>query len=155
MLMAMETSRTNIWLAERLRSLHAQYFPDVEIENKLVVRFGRKSKTRFGSIIAHKEAGHTQPVTYITINSFFKDEEVPEYVIDATLLHEFTHYTHGFHSPRKQIHKHPHRGNIVNKEIITRGAGEFLTKQDAWVKEFYRDFLHNEYQKRYTLRKSH
>jgi hypothetical protein len=91
--------RDNKWLANLLFELHGTYFADVPIENTILVRFGRTSKTRFGSIIAKPTKGYKLPVTYININSLFKDEIVPEYVITATLLHEFVHYTHGFHSP--------------------------------------------------------
>ena len=133
--------RANQWLAEQLQSLCQQYFPDVAIENKIVVRFGRKTRNRFGSIISRKESNYTLPVSYITINGLFRDPTVPEVVIQATLLHEFTHYTHGFHSPRRQLHQHPHRGNIVDKEIIARGAGEYLKRQEAWVSEVYPKYL--------------
>jgi hypothetical protein len=134
-------TRNNVWLAERLNTIHQTYFPDVAIENKVIVRFGRKSRTRFGSIIAKKVSGEALPVTYITINSLFKHEVVPEFVIDATLIHEFVHYTHGFHSPRRQMHPHPHRGNIVTKEMIARGAEHFYTQQKQWIKDEYRSFL--------------
>jgi len=133
--------RNNIWLAERLKKLRDEYFPDVGIENKIVVRFGRRSRTRFGSIIAHKEALEALPVTYITINSLFQNAIVPEYVIDATLIHEFIHYTHGFHSPRRQMHRHPHQGGIVTKEMRQRGAYPLYIQQKKWIKEEYRGFL--------------
>ena len=133
--------RTNHWLAERLDAIHRQYYPDVPIKNVIMVRFGQASRTRFGSIIARPRPGHAQPVSLITINSLFKDEEVPEYVIDATLAHEFAHYAHGFHSPLERLYAYPHRGGIVDKEIIKRGAGEILRLQKEWTKKEYRDFL--------------
>ncbi len=133
--------RTNSWLAERLNLLHHQYFPDVAVKNLILVRFGRVSRNRFGSIIAKPRVGYSQPVTYININSLFKDEEVPEFVIDATLAHEFTHYAHGFHSPLERKYRYPHKGDVVNREIRSRGAGHLLTEQDAWVKKEYTAFL--------------
>lgn len=133
--------RDNTWLASRLKTIHQQYFADVPINNKILVRFGRSSRTRFGSIIAKPYKGHTQPVTFISINSLFKDEAVPEYVIDATLMHEFVHYAHGFHSPLERQYKYPHKGGIVNREIRARGAGSTLDQQRKWVKEFYKEFL--------------
>jgi hypothetical protein len=133
--------RNNQWLAAKLMELHGQFFADVPIENAILVRFGRASRTRFGSIIARPTPGYNQPVTYITINSLFRDEEVPEYVIFATLIHEFVHYTHGFHSPLPQKFRYPHKGGIVNREIRERGAGEILELQLKWIKTTYRDFL--------------
>ena len=133
--------RDNSWLADRLGSIHKEFFSDVPIHNLILVRFGRNSRTRFGSIIARPRKGADQPVTYITINSLFKDETVPEYVIDATLAHEFAHYTHGFHSPLERKHKFPHQGGVVDKEIVTRGGGHLLSQQNAWIKQEYPGFL--------------
>ena len=133
--------RNNQWLAERLTSIHQKYFSDIVISNTILVKFGRISKTRFGSIIARPRKGYSQDVSYITINALFKNEEVPEYVIDATLVHEFVHYAHGFHSPLERKFLHPHRGDVVNKEIYKRGAGELLDLQNAWIKAEYRTFL--------------
>jgi hypothetical protein len=135
--------RTNPWLAERLDAIHQQYFSDVPIRNVIMVKFGRESRSRFGSIIARERKGYTQPISYITINSLFRDETVPEYVIDATLAHEFTHYTHGFHSPLERRYPYPHRGGIVDKELVQRGAGELLKLQKAWIKKESRAFLTN------------
>ena len=133
--------RTNSWLAERLTDLHLNHFSDVPIENLILVRFGRASRTRFGSIIARPKKGHTKPVTYITINSLFQDLAVPDFVIDATLAHEFVHYSHGFHSPLKQAYKFPHKGDIVNKELRKRGIGSILDMQTEWAKNDYRQIL--------------
>lgn len=133
--------RDNRWLAERLTVLHRTYFADVPVGNMLFVRFGRKSRTRFGSIIARPKRGHGQPVTYITVNALFREEEVPEYVIDATLAHEFSHYAHGFHSPLPRKYAHPHRGDVVNKEIRARGMEATLRSQEAWTKAEYAAFL--------------
>lgn len=138
-------ARDNTWLAERLKILHERYFSDVPIKNKVLVRFGRASRTRFGSIIAKPHRGHEQPVTFISINGLFRDEIVPDYVIDATLMHEFVHYTHGFHSPLERQFKHPHKGGIVNREIRTRGAGHILDQQTVWVKKEYKAFLRDNF----------
>jgi len=133
--------RNNQWLAERLEQIRSLYFSDVPIHNTILVRFGRKSRSRFGSIVAKKHANYILPVTYISINSLFRDEQVPEFVIEATLAHEFSHYTHGFHSPLEQKYKFPHQGNVVDKEIRKRGAGHLLDQQKKWIKESYRPFL--------------
>jgi hypothetical protein len=137
----MSARRTNAWLAARLQYLCATYYPDITIPNRLYTKFGRRTRNRFGSIIAKPHPLYDQPVTYITINGLFIDPDVPEYVIDATLLHEFAHYTHGFHSPHPQKYQHPHRGDVVNKEIRSRGAGAILAQQEAWIRDSYRDYL--------------
>ena len=129
--------RDNRFLADRLATIHANFFAEVPITNRIFVRFGRATKNRLGSIIAKPHPEYSAPVTYIRINDLFRDPIVPEYVIDATLAHEFAHYTHGFHSPLPKKYTHPHRGNVVNKEIISRGAGHLLTQQDAWLKTEY------------------
>ena len=133
--------RTNQWLAEKLDELHRQYFSDITIPNTILVRFGRKSRQRFGSIISRPRSGYAQNVTYITINALFRTEEVPEYVVQATLAHEFVHYLHGFHSPHRRLFMHPHRGDIVNKELRHRGLGSILEQQETWIKNQYREFL--------------
>ena len=133
--------RDNKWLADLLFSLHKQYFDDVEIPNLILVRFTRCGRSRFGSIIARPRKGYTLPVTTISINELFRDETVPEYIISATLLHEFAHYTHGFHSPHPQKYTYPHRGGVVNKEIRARGAGSLLEQQTRWIKHSYKPFL--------------
>jgi len=133
--------RDNRWLADRLTLIHTDYFPDIVVKNLILVRFGRASRSRFGSIIAKPKKGQQHPVTYININALFRDEEVPEYVIDATLAHEFTHYAHGFHSPLDRKYKYPHKGDVVNREIRARGAGHLLTQQEGWVKKEYPAFL--------------
>ncbi len=134
--------RDNKWLADLLFRLHAEYYADVPIMNLVLVRFARASKTRLGSIIARPRKGHKEMVTTITINELFRnEEEVPEYVIIATLLHEFAHYAHGFHSPLPQKYRYPHRGGIVNKEIRARGGGEILKQQESWIKNSYKPFL--------------
>ncbi|MCC2631537.1 MAG: hypothetical protein K0S20_236 [Patescibacteria group bacterium] len=133
--------RNNLWLAERLQAIRELHFPDIRVKNTILVRFGRSSRTRFGSIIARPTAGYSQPVTFITINSLFKDEIVPDFVIEATLGHEFVHYAHGFHSPLEQKYRFPHKGDIVNKELRARGLGDILARQTTWIKEEYPDFL--------------
>jgi hypothetical protein len=134
--------RDDAWLLARFTTLYQRFFPDVAIENTVIVRFGRKSIRRFGSIISKPQPGFFgTPASIITINRLFMHHEVPVAVIDATLLHEFVHYTHGFHSPRRQQYAHPHRGNIVNKEIYARGGGDILIAQQQWIKDHYRQFL--------------
>ena len=75
--------------------------------------------------------------TEIAINSLFKSSLVPEYIIDLTIAHELVHYSHGFHSPLPRLHKHPHKGGIVDKELLRRGFGHLLKQE--------KDFVRNEW----------
>lgn len=129
--------RDNHYLTLRLAYIRSTYFADVPVDNQLVVHFGRACRNRLGSIIAHPHPSSGDLITTIRINALFAELEVPELVIDATLAHEFTHYAHGFHSPLPQRYTHPHRGGVVEREMRTRGAGEILEAQEAWLKSEY------------------
>ena len=133
----LKAMRDNTWLAGRLTDLHRTYFSDVVIGNRLYAKFGRNSRTRLGSIIAKPHPDYEQPVTCITITGLFRPESVPDYVIEATLVHELAHYAHGFHSPLAQRYQHPHRGNVVGLELKSRGAYHLVVDQEQWLKAEY------------------
>ena len=121
--------RDDIWLKERLGSIWELLFPEVPKENNVHVKFKGKSIRRFGCI---KKKGKD---SVIEINSLFKNEIVPEFVIDTTLAHELVHYMHGFNSPLPRKYKHPHKGGIVDKELIKRGFGHSLKLEKVWAKK--------------------
>jgi hypothetical protein len=131
--------RNNTWLAEQLRQLHLTHFSDVSIPNTIHVRFGRASIRRLGSILAKQQ--DNKLVTTITVTKLFQSDLVPELVVQATLAHEFAHYTHGFHSPHPKRYKHPHRGKVIEKELLARGLSHLLVAQNLWLKHSYQDFL--------------
>jgi hypothetical protein len=120
--------REDIWLDEKLGQIWELLFPETPKENNVLVKFKGKSLRRFGCIKKKKKD------SIIEINSLFQDERVPEYVIDTTLAHELVHYMHGFNSPLPQKYKHPHRGGIVDKELIKRGFGHNLNLEKIWAK---------------------
>jgi len=120
--------RDDLWLKNRMEYIWNKYFPDLEKENKILVGFKGKWKNKFGHI---KMVGKN---TEIVVNSLFKDDRVPEFIVDNTLAHEIVHYLHGFQSPRKQMFEHPHKGNIVNKELKDRGVINGLRMEKDWVK---------------------
>lgn len=124
-----EMKRDDIWLNEKLDRIWELLFPDVEKPNNVNVRFEGKSKSRFGCIKNKKKD------SIIEINSLFRDERVPEYIIDITLAHELVHYSHGFNSPLKRKYRFPHKGGIVDKELIKRGFGHSLRMEKIWVKK--------------------
>ena len=121
--------RTQLWLENKLEQIWQLLFPEVPKENNVLIKFKGKPKLRFG-FIKKKDKD-----TLIAINSLFKSELVPEYVVDVTIAHELVHYSHGFHSPLPKKYKYPHQGNIVNKELRKRGFSFQLAQEKKWVKE--------------------
>lgn len=131
--------RDNIWLKNRLEYLWDKHFPDVDVANTVIVRFGRPAKTRLGSIKFGRRT--VDPNTYITITGYFRSDDVPDFVVDAVLAHELAHYAHGFFSPHERLHAHPHKHGIVDNELTTRGLGDILKLQKRWLKQHWREFI--------------
>ncbi|MBI4036677.1 hypothetical protein HY386_02265 [Candidatus Daviesbacteria bacterium] len=129
--------RDNSWLLSRLDQLWSKYFADVMQTNKVFVKFGRFARLRLGSIKYDKKTGHS----YMTITAMFKDEKIPAEVVDHTIAHELVHYTHGFSSPHRQLHRYPHEGGVVRKEMEARGMGELFKAYQAWIKEYRKQLL--------------
>ena len=123
--------RDNRWLEYRLAHIWANYFSDITSPNEVKISYGRRSRTRLGSI----RLDHG--VSMITITRYFADLAVPEYVVDTTIAHELVHYAHGFHSPHAQRYRHPHRGGIVDTELHHRQMGKQLMLQQAWLKNVW------------------
>lgn len=122
--------RDEEWLAERLNQIWQLLFPEIERKNNVIIRFKGKWKNKFGHIKRLKNQD-----TEIVINSLFKNELVPEYIIDTTIAHELTHYSHGFQSPLPRKYKHPHAGGIVRRELLKRGFGHMVAKERGFVKK--------------------
>ncbi|MCA9382456.1 hypothetical protein KC660_03560 [Candidatus Dojkabacteria bacterium] len=151
--------RDNLWLESRLDSIWSDYFADVEKANVVKIKFGKKARQQLGSIKWVDEKGHglkirvplfkkvnrrikpDKAISQITITSYFKDESVPDYVIDSTIAHELCHYAHGFSSPLQQRYDHPHKGNVVGKELRKRGLGEMEKDSKIWLKENWRNIV--------------
>lgn len=138
--------RDNEWLENRMEYIQRKHFSDVDISNALLIRFGRKARRVLGSIrknpersILDKLAGKFD--TQVIINGHFRDEDIPEYVIDAVIGHELCHYVHGFSSPLPQLARHPHKGGIVNYEMAKRGMGELELRQKRWIKQHWLKYL--------------
>jgi len=131
--------RDHQWLKNRLETIWQRYFPDVALANNVLVKFGRPTKTRLGSIKFGRRK--IDPNTIITINGFFQDPEIPEFVVDGVLAHELTHYAHGFCSPHEQYHRYPHQGGVVRRELVDRGLKDLLQLEKRWVKENWVKYL--------------
>ncbi|MBI2673650.1 hypothetical protein HYX19_05285 [Candidatus Woesearchaeota archaeon] len=122
--------RDDSFLVQRLDQIWQLLFPEVDRKNNVVIRFKGRWKNKFGHIkmLRNKD-------TEIAINGLFKDMRVPEYVIDLTISHELVHYMHGFNSPLEKKHKHPHKGGIVDKELVMRGFGNMIKLEREFVKK--------------------
>jgi hypothetical protein len=134
----MET-RDNNWLTNRFNEIYNKYFYDVEIKNQIIISFGRPCRTRLGSIKLNPKKA--EKISKITINGFFKNPEIPEFVVDAVIAHEFMHYAHGFASNHDKAYKHPHRGGVVDWDLIERGLGDTLKLEKLWVKKNWQNYL--------------
>ena len=161
--------RDDRWLFAKLDEVWDKYFSDVPQENDVRIVWGRRTRNRLGSIkqvaIPNPQAPNNKhvsnlkiqklnencklkienyvrhPETIITINSLFKDANIPEYVVIGTIAHELAHYTHGFHSPLEQRFATPHAGGVVHQEMENRGLGEIHRQQKRWLKANWRNYL--------------
>jgi len=149
--------RNNEYLEERMYNLWENNFSDIPRKNFVLIKFGKKSYRQLGSIkLANKrtkiknilknkvdewEIQDEKEVTVITITGFFADVYVPDYVIDATIAHEMIHYAHGFHSPLQKRVEHPHKGNVIKKEMSNRGLLNLYINSEKWLKNNWTDFI--------------
>jgi hypothetical protein len=123
--------RDNAWLQQLLDTTWDAYFADVPQDNDIRIVFGRRAKRRLGSISLDP---HDREISVITMNGIFKSEDIPEFVVQATLVHELTHYAQGFNSPLAQAQAHPHAGGVMKREFTERGLLELYLTQKRWLK---------------------
>jgi len=137
--------RDNYWLAQRLKYIWETYFPEMKQVNDVIVKFGRRSRSRLGSIQLSQPSSSIiyfgmrrllgiKPKTIIILSGYFKSRLVPTYVVDATIAHELSHYAHGFGSIHKRKFRYPHKHGIVRIELRNRGLEELFKKQKKWTK---------------------
>lgn len=124
--------RDQLWLEQMLDYIWSNHFPDVEKVNEVKIKYGRKAKRRLGSIGLDR---NDQTISIITINPIYRDSEVPQHVIVATIVHEMTHYAHGFNSMHDRKQRHPHRGGVIRKEFAERGLESMYVEQKKWLDE--------------------
>ncbi len=122
--------RDNEWLKTRLNEIWSLFFSDIIRKNDVLVRFKGRWKNKFGHIKKLKDGS-----SEIVINGFFKDEKIPEYIIDLTIAHELVHYLHGFSSPYERKFLYPHQGGVVRKELIKRGFKVPLKLERRFLKQ--------------------
>ncbi|TSC64019.1 MAG: hypothetical protein G01um101493_266 [Microgenomates group bacterium Gr01-1014_93] len=127
--------RDDNWLLSRLDRVWTAYFPEVSQTNKIFIKFGRFAKLRLGSIRLDKKT----KASSIIITGMFKDSKVPVEVIDHTIAHELVHYTHGFSSLHPRLHRYPHEGGVVRRELEGRGMDKLLSVYKKWVKDYRKE----------------
>jgi hypothetical protein len=140
--------RDNIWLDRKLSEIWEKHFSDVPRGNEVYIKFGRDARTRLGSI---RKIGKSS--TLITITGYFKDERVPDFMVEATIAHELCHYAHGFFSPLPRLSRHPHQGGLVDNELKTRGFSGQLKAQKKWLKEVWPKIIGMRVRRRRIMRK--
>lgn len=128
--------RNDAWLHEQLDRLLKGPFSDLEIANRLELHWGRRAGRRFGSIAMGRDK-----VSRITINGHFKDEEIPEAIVQATLAHELSHYAHGFSSPLPKKYKSPHAGGVILREFKKRDLEMLYHYEKQWSKTHWGEYL--------------
>ena len=73
--------RDNEFLKNKLELIWER-FSDVERKNNINIRFKGKWKNKFGHIKKLKDGD-----SEIVINGYFRDQKIPEYIIDLTIAH--------------------------------------------------------------------
>lgn len=124
--------RDDRWLLSRLDHIWTNFFHDIKQENPVFIKFGRYSRYRLGSIKFDQKTSRS----FITITSVFKNEKVPVDVIDHTIAHELCHYAHGFSSPKTKLHKYPHHGGVIRKELQARCLDYLVKAYALWLKQY-------------------
>lgn len=137
--------RDEAWLQGMLDNIWDAYFPEVPQDNDVRIVFGRRSKRQLGSIRLDPADRRT---SIITMNGLFRREDIPQYIIEATIFHELTHYAHGFNSPLTQAQAHPHAGGVMRREYAERGQLELYRRQKAWLKAHWPGILAEEFKPR-------
>jgi len=149
--------RNNKFLESTLYDIWENHFCDVPRKNFVLIKYGKNSKRQLGSIklanertkikglLRKKEEDYLvqddKSITVITITKYFQNEEVPEFVLRATIAHELCHYAHGFSSPLQKRFQKPHQGSVIDKELKKRGLLDSQKKADKWLKENWLDIV--------------
>jgi hypothetical protein len=133
--------RDEKWLFSKLDYVWDQYFPDISQDNNVKIIWGRRARSRLGSIKPGESVSGQHPETIITINALFKDSKIPEYVVLGTIAHELSHYAHGFNSPIDRKFATPHAGGVVTRELRERGLSEIYRMQKKWLKDNWRGYV--------------
>jgi hypothetical protein len=129
--------RDQRWLAHQLDHIWATWFADVERVTPLTIRYVRPWKRRLAVIYLTDN----DRSSFIGVNRLLRDRRVPYPVCLVTIAHELAHYAHGFGSHHPRRYRHPHRGNVVQRELTRRGLGSELRFYTEWTNESWFDLL--------------
>lgn len=151
--------RNNKWLKEIAQKIWFKYFHDISPTNDLRVKFGKRARWQLGCIRQSLKTGSPKrqwrraslpaamnSPSIVTINGYFKNPLVPQYVVESILAHEFIHYLAGFSSSRPKLFRYPHRGGIIKLEMKRRGLEEIERKQKEWIDKYWRKILNSKSQ---------
>jgi hypothetical protein len=129
--------RDNSWLSAQLEYIWSTWFADVERVTPVSIQFVRPWKRRLAVIyLADQERR-----SFIGVNRYLRDHRVPYPVCLVTIAHELAHYAHGFGSHHPRRYHHPHRGNVVQRELTRRGLGAELRFYTEWTNEVWFELL--------------
>ena len=134
--------RDQAWIDRQLNYVWEAYFSDVPEHNPVRIEFGRRARTRLGSISSDPSQPH---ISRIRLTGWFRYEEVPESIVHSVIVHEMCHYAHGFHSSAERQHRHPHAGGVIRKEFADRGLEALYDYQQQWLKTQWPRFIKKHY----------
>ena len=130
--------RDNKWLKNIAQEIWSKYFHDISPTNDLRVKFGKRARWQLGCI---RQSLKVRSPSIVTINGYFKNPLVPQYVVESILAHEFIHYLAGFSSSRPKLFRYPHRGGIIKLEMKRRGLEEIERKQKEWIDKNWKKII--------------
>ncbi len=145
--------RDNEYLENKLDYIIKNHFNDVDFSNQVIIKFGKRSRRQLGCIRREQDKSvlsifnmiraqsSNNYASIITITAYFKLNTVPDEIVASTIAHELVHYVHGFNSPLPKKFKHPHKGNIVYKELAQRGLGDMYKSSKKWLKQNWKDIV--------------
>jgi len=129
--------RDNSWLGQQLYYIWGQWFADVALVTPVAIKFVRPWKRRLAVIYLTED----ERQSFIGVNRYLRDPRVPYTVCLVTIAHELVHYAHGFGSHHPRQYLHPHRGNVVQRELTKRGLGDELGFYTDWTNERWFELL--------------
>ena len=129
--------RDQAWLVDQLNHIWDTWFPDVERVTPVSIRYVRPWKRRLAVIYLTDQDSRS----FIGVNRLLRDPRVPYTVFLVTLAHELAHYAHGFGSHHPRRYRHPHRGNVIQRELSRRGLADELHFYTDWTNDSWFDLL--------------
>ena len=132
-----EPVRDQAWLSGQLDHIWSTWFADVERITPVSIRYVRPWKRRLAVIYLTDD----DRSSFIGVNRLLRDPRVPYTVFLVTLAHELAHYAHGFGSHHPRRYRHPHRGNVIQRELTRRGLGAELRFYTEWTNDSWFDLL--------------